>query len=116
MCVPKGNVGPKVARRSQDGQSQQIGGDAEGGPELVNGVGERREILYATLGIGVLDEHADQVFSHVLNLSACIGQDVSGDDADAKALGTRLEHGNGLWMDQVGDEEGLVRSLLSGRG
>ena len=95
------DVGAHLARRLEQHEREQVGGDARERALGVRGLGERREIAHAAARARVLREHAE---------APALGQpvaDVGHDDLDAERLGARLQRRERLREDVGIDDERL---------
>ena len=84
------DVGAELARRLQQGERQQVGGDHGERVALVGGVDHRARVADPAGRAGVLDQHAAQ-----LAVGQPVGE-VGDDDLDAHRLGAGADHVDGL--------------------
>ncbi len=89
-----GDVRPELARRGQQGQREQVGGDRDEGAQLVRLVDDGLDVPYGTGGARVLDQHTVDLALGDLRRDAVA--EVGDDDLDAGRLGAGLDHGDGL--------------------
>ena len=94
-----GDVGADLARRLEQRQRQQVGGDDDGALRRVGLGDERRVVHHLAAGRGVLDEGAERRAREVPRLV------VPDDDLDLQRQGARLDDGDRLRVAALGDEE-----------
>ena len=103
------DVRAELARRTQQRQRQEIrrhDGERAGGVDLLE---ERREIIHAARGIGILHERtAVGVVGHEIGV-------VAHHDLDANRLRARLHERDGLRVAARGNEEAVAGELRAGR-
>ncbi|KAI6775833.1 hypothetical protein HG530_002591 [Fusarium avenaceum] len=94
LGVTDGDVGTKLTRGLEHGESEQVGGSAEKTLLLVDDIGEGLVVVDATVGIGVLDQGANEVTLDFADELGVIGEDIANDELDVEALSSGLQNGN----------------------
>ncbi|MDT4837403.1 hypothetical protein FQZ97_711340 [compost metagenome] len=92
-----GDVRAPFARRGQQGQCQQVGGDGHDGALRMRGVGQLAVVGHGARAVRVLEQHAE-AFGQAFGL-------VAHGDLDIQAFGARSHDFEGLGMHVARDEE-----------
>ncbi|KAI6753363.1 hypothetical protein HG531_005532 [Fusarium graminearum] len=96
LRVTNGNVSAKVSRGLEHGKSEQIGRCAEESLLLVDDIGEGLVVVDTTVGIGVLDQSANEVTLDFADELGVISKNITNDELDVEALSSGLQDGDGL--------------------
>ena len=113
LSVSEGYVCAKLARGSENSESQKVGGHTEGCLQLVNLLGKVLEVLNTTKSVRVLAENTNQVFANLFHSLASVLEDVIDLNLDSEAFGAGSQYGNGLRVAQVRNKVDLVGALLT---
>src|SRR5690606_12164318 len=99
LAAAADDVGAQFARRAQDRQRQQVGGDDYEATSRVHAFDGRGWIVDATIAAGVLQQHAEVLAGE---LGAAMVTDF---DLDAERFGASPQHGKRLRVHVLVDEE-----------
>ena len=102
-----GDIGTELARRAQQGEGEQIGGDDRQGAGGMGGGEERGEVVDAAGRVGVLDENAKDVSGEFK------GAVIAPHDLDAKRLGAGADNVDRLRVTFVRDKETRSRVAVA---
>lgn len=100
-----GDIGTHFARRFQERQRQDIGGDNSDGAGLVQAGDQAGEITHMAVRTGILEDRAENIDRIE------VGEGIADDDAPAERLGAGADEGDGLRMAVGIDEEGFCLRL-----
>ena len=88
------DVGPHLPRRTQQRESEQVGGHRGLGAALVRGLDHRAQVTDGAGRPRVLKQHAEQLTVRLAGDQ--LGGDVGDDQLDAERFGPGAQHGEGL--------------------
>ena len=98
LAVADDDIGTPFARRADQGQGKQVGGDRDQGAARVRGFGECGVVVDPAKRVRVLQQHAETVDARRFGVIANVQFDV-------EAVGARVQHFEGLRVHRVGDKE-----------
>jgi hypothetical protein len=101
-----GDVGAEFARRAQQREREQIGGDDAARAGGVDAGEEIGEVADVAPGVGILHEHADEAGGRL------VGAMVAHHDLEPERLGAGLDDVDRLRVAGGGDEERVSRALM----
>ena len=92
------DVGAELARRHEQRQGEQIGGDDGNAAACVDGIDDRPQVMHGAGHAGILQQRGESV-------GVAGGTGGAGDDGDAERRGARLHDFERLRQHVVGDEQ-----------
>ena len=102
------HVGAEFARRLQEQERQQVGGDDKHGPLGVRRLRKRRIVPDTAVAGGILDQHGERFVREGIVLG------IADHEFDADRFATGPHHVDGLRMAVAGDEEHVALGLGPG--
>lgn len=107
--ITEDDIGTPFAGRLEHCQRQKVSSAHKERACRMDGLGQSGEVLYGTVDIGILHEHATKVLARRLVVE--ILQRITDDQVDTEAFGASSEDSDGLGRDPTVREEGALLSV-----